>query len=392
MNVEESNSKQPVERIQNTAGEWERESRGRLWNFLEPVIMMSILQLLMWGVWFPLELEGKDITIVFILIGLLALNLLVSPIIHKDTSSSWGLGSHRYILNKISSGSTKNRVFILVLVIIIITIIVLAINFFWIELIDNFIDIDPVQASQFQSTLVGTLIIISSGIVIGFIFALFIIRYDNFLKALKVSLIVILILGSILFLYSLTISSLNIYQNFNLLDFLTQFFGYIFWGALQQLLFASYFGTRFRKAFSPAVKSNGKLKKKLWKKRLVVSIISGSYFGLIHVPSWYLLIFTSVLGVVISWLYMKDRNRNLIAIGIIHGFLGSLIGVFFAPGVVEMSVGPASVPLELVPNFWIISICLIIHQIIIILVWYFIEFRHTRSQKIYNIKEINNTQ
>ncbi|NVM31292.1 MAG: CPBP family intramembrane metalloprotease [Candidatus Helarchaeota archaeon] len=113
----------------------------------------------------------------------------------------------------------------------------------------------------------------------------------------------------------------------------------------------------------------------------MVSIISGSYFGLIHVPAWYLLIFTSILGVVISWLYMKDRNRNLIAIGIIHGFLGSLIGVFFVVGTVEMSVGPASVPSALVPHFWIVGIFLIIHQVIVILIWYLIEFRRKGSQK-----------
>ena len=78
---------------------------------------------------------------------------------------------------------------------------------------------------------------------------------------------------------------------------------------------------------------------------------------------------------------MKDRNRNLIAIGIIHGFLGSLIGVFFVAGTVEISVGPASVPSALVPHFWIVGIFLIIHQVIVILIWYLIEFRRKGSQK-----------
>ncbi|NVM31296.1 MAG: CPBP family intramembrane metalloprotease [Candidatus Helarchaeota archaeon] len=380
MNVEKSNNeKPPIKRIQNPSGEWEREAKGRLWNFLEPVIMMSALQLLMWGLWFPLELQGKDTTIAFILIGVLALYLLISPIIHKDTSSSWGLGSPRYILNKIRKGATKNRIIALVVVITLITLTVLAINFLWIELVDNFLDIDPVQARQFQSSLPGTLLIISIGGLVGFIFALFIIRYDNFLKALKVSLIVIAILGTLLFLYSLTVSSLTVLLNFDLLNFLLNFFAYIFWGALQQILFASYFGTRFRKAFSPATRSNPEAKPKLWKKRLVVSMISGSYFGLIHVPAWYLLIFTTVLGVVISWLYMKDSNRNLIAIGVIHGFLGSLIGVFFASGAVEMTVGPSSVPSELVPNFWIVGIFLIIHQVIIVIIWYLVEFRKNKK-------------
>jgi len=222
LNVEKSNNeKPPIKRIQNPSGEWEREAKGRLWNFLEPVIMMSALQLLMWGLWFPLELQGKDATIAFILIGVLALYLLISPIIHKDTSSSWGLGSPRYILNKIRKGATKNRIIALVVVITIITLAVLAINFLWIELVDNFVDINPEQAKQFQASLPGTLLIISIGGLVGFIFALFIIRYDNFLKALKASLIVIAILGTLLFLYSLT---LNGVLNFNFLDFSIGFF------------------------------------------------------------------------------------------------------------------------------------------------------------------------
>jgi len=340
--------------------------------------MMSALQILMWGLWFPLELQGKDATIAFILIGVLALWLLISPLVHKDTSSAWGLGDPRYIINRIRKGSTKNRILALVVVTIIVVLTVLAIYFLWYEIADNFLNINPTQAAQFQATLTGQIIIISTGVILGLIFALLIIRYDNFLKALKVALVVIAILGTLLFLYSLTVNS-GIFLNFNLSDFSLGFFGYIFWGALQQILFASYFGTRFRKAFSPATESNPEEKPKLWKKRLVVSMISGSYFGLIHVPAWYLLIFTSVLGVVISWLYMKDRNRNLIAIGVIHGFLGSLVGVFFASGTVEMTVGPSSVPSGLVPDFWIVGLFLIIHQVIVVVLWYLLEFRKNKK-------------
>lgn len=342
---------------------------------------MSVLQILMWGLWFPLELQGRDPTIAYILIGILALYLLVSPCIHKDTLGTWGLGDPHYIISKIRKGSAKSRILVLTVVILIFVSTILAIYFFWYEVASFFVDIDPAQAAQFQATLGGKITIISLGIILGFMLAFFIIRYDNFLKALKVAVIVIAILGTFLFLYSLTASSGN-FQNFDLGDFLLGFFGYIFWGALQQLLFASYFGTRFRKAFSPAISSSPEGQPKLWKKRLIVSIISGSYFGLIHVPSWYLLIFTSILGVVISWLYMKDRNRNLIAIGIIHGFLGSLIGVFFASGTVEMTVGPAAVPSGLVPYFWIVGICLILHQIIIVVIWFLIEFRKKEEKKI----------
>ena len=43
---------------------------------------------------------------------------------------------------------------------------------------------------------------------------------------------------------------------------------------------------------------------------------------------------------------MEDKNRNLVALGVIHGFLGSMLGWLFSSGGtvdVEMSIGPWSV-------------------------------------------------
>ncbi len=66
---------------------------------------------------------------------------------------------------------------------------------------------------------------------------------------------------------------------------------------------------------------------------------------------------------------MKDGNRNLIAIGFIHGFLGSIAGTFFSGDVVDMSVGPRSVPLETVPWMWLVCIGISALLIGIVLIW-----------------------
>ena len=81
-----------------------------------------------------------------------------------------------------------------------------------------------------------------------------------------------------------------------------------------------------------------------------VAMLNGLFFGLLHIPSWYLVGITWLLGVFLSYAFMKDENRNLVALGFIHGLLGSMLGWLFSSGSgedggleVEMSVGPWSV-------------------------------------------------
>src|SRR5678816_2462857 len=84
------------------------------------------------------------------------------------------------------------------------------------------------------------------------------------------------------------------------------------------------------------------------KKRMLVATLSGSFFGLIHIDSYGLVLVTFGLGTILAWVFMEDRYRNLSALGFIHGFLGSTFGKLFkgsAAGVlrVDYRVGPWSV-------------------------------------------------
>jgi hypothetical protein len=99
----------------NTAGMWVQETKGRAWNLIEPVMLMSILQVIMWAVWFPLELQGDDPTTAYIIIGALAVLIFVSPFIHKDTISGWGLGNPAYVFRKIKEGGQPRVVALVVL-------------------------------------------------------------------------------------------------------------------------------------------------------------------------------------------------------------------------------------------------------------------------------------
>ena len=191
------------------------------------------------------------------------------------------------------------------------------------------------------------MLIIVLAIVLALFLGLFVIRYDNFLHALKVALVVCVILCVPLLLFALGIAyATNTPIQINPANFIEDFAGYIFYGAAQQLLFASYFGTRFRKAFTPTrelpdpAHTTSKEERGLWKKRIVVSLLSRVIFGLIHIPAWTLMAFTMILGFVISWLYMKDGNRNLIAIGVIHGLGRTMANELFTGAPIKFSVGP----------------------------------------------------
>ena len=84
------------------------------------------------------------------------------------------------------------------------------------------------------------------------------------------------------------------------------------------------------------------------RKRLLVATLSGSCFGLIHINSYGLVMVTFLLGIFLTYVFMKDINRNLVALGFIHGLLGSSFSIFFSHGkagplTVDYGVGPSHV-------------------------------------------------
>ena len=88
--------------------------------------------------------------------------------------------------------------------------------------------------------------------------------------------------------------------------------------------------------------------------------------------------FTMILGFVISWLYMKDGNRNLLAIGVIHGLGGTMANELFTGAPIKFSVGPSSVPAVTVPWMWLVEIFVAVLLIAICLIWRYYE-KHSNA-------------
>ncbi len=100
--------------------------------------------------------------------------------------------------------------------------------------------------------------------------------------------------------------------------------GYIYWGLVQELLFLGYWCT---------------LLTKVYKNKYVIAFLSSLCFGLIHFPSWPLMIFTCVGGFFWAIAWQRNDARNIFVMGLIHGYAGTLVAKFIP---ITMSVGPSN--------------------------------------------------
>ena len=107
-------------------------------------------------------------------------------------------------------------------------------------------------------------------------------------------------------------------------DFMGNWAGYIYWGLLQQLLFLGYWCT---------------LLTKVSKNKFVNAGLASLAFGLIHFPSWPLVIFTGVGGFLWAIAWQRNDARNIFIIGAIHGFAGTMVSRIIP---ITMSVGPSN--------------------------------------------------
>jgi membrane protease YdiL (CAAX protease family) len=99
---------------------------------------------------------------------------------------------------------------------------------------------------------------------------------------------------------------------------------YTAWGTFQQYGLQGYFHNRLMKVVSNPILS---------------SILNGFIFMSLHIPNPILMAFTLLGGFAFSILYAK--NRNIFALGILHGLVGLLLSNCFPRGMLHnMRVGP----------------------------------------------------
>ncbi len=394
----------------NTAGDQEYERKSRAYNLVEGLSIMIFVLAVLWLVQYSFGVMGKSKameTFSGVLLGVGACYLLfVSPFRHGDTLSSWGLGNPWALWRELRDGSAAKR-FSLCAIMLALFIALNAVGYRnWAE-VEEFFNFDKVEMLRgLDKGFPGILFVFAFLSLLSAVIVLFGIRYDNFVSAFATAMKIALPLLALIILGAMAQRGMKAFDGFTIKAFAIGAFGYVFWGFVQQLLFSSFFGTRLRKAFGPSKSpTNSRAPGKRMpttlafaagfmfigaplayfplllhfgaeqipikllfyfavffapfgalyghffakdRKRLLVATLSGSCFGLIHINSYGLVAVTFLLGIFLTYVFMKDVNRNLVALGFIHGLLGSSFSIFFShdkagPLTVDYGVGPAHV-------------------------------------------------
>ncbi|MBI5818368.1 MAG: CPBP family intramembrane metalloprotease [Verrucomicrobia bacterium] len=339
----------PARDLPNTAGEPEPEALSRRWNLVEPFVIMTLLLTALWALAYPFGVLGGVAvanTITRAFAGLLMVYIFfISPWRHRDTTASRGLGSPGRVMAALRSMTLGRRLLfgaLLFLFIVFLT----ALAYQQCPGVLRFLLGVPRDATiRFRGTLGGQVVVLCGCAGLAWLWAMFIVRYDNFGSALRTAGRILMVLLPPFLLVALLVNGPAAFATFDARGLAEHVFGYIFWGAFQQLIFCSYFGTRLRKGIGPAAEPRARRRR-----RLGVAVLSGLFFGLIHISSWWLVAVTWILGVFLSWVFMEDRNRNVLALGLVHGVSGACLAWLFRRGsdvYISLRVGPwamSSVP------------------------------------------------
>jgi hypothetical protein len=433
-------------RLQNTAGDWEPERRSRRWNAVEALALYAFILFVLWPFGYAYGVMGdrawvQPASTVVLTIGAIFL-LLVSPRIHGDHPSTWGLGSPRAFWRWLNPPGAGARPLRYAVVLFLLGGLLTANILRWPD-VAKFIGLREVSlggvgAMEWNTVPWGVPLIMLIGLPLALLIVTCAIRYDNFMPSFIMALKVSLPLAALIFLGAIVNGmqqGTNPFARFSIGNYALGVFGYVFWGFTQQLLFTAYLGTRFRKAFGPSTAPNNVVRAEdrwkvalrvglgisvtlallgylavyyvtrnaaegqapqavpfslfVWllvfftpitlaygyvytldKRRLMVATLASSCFAFIHINSYGLVGATWLLGIILIYVSMEDRYRNLTALGFIHGFLGSTLGELFnnrEAGAlkIDYGVGPWNIDDPAWSVLWFPMLCLAFFAVMI---------------------------
>ena len=406
-----------IHSLLNTAGEAERERRSRQANAIEAFIIAAGVLTTLWPFCFGCGVLGNSDTIqklAYVPIALFAVwTLAIGPLWHGDSVESLGLGNPLRLWGLLRQ---KRRG--------ILPTITLLFGALFLVSIANWPDTARMfrlgsEARLWPLTPDGTVKMTCFAALVSAFVVSCVVRYDNFGSALRTALII----SGVLVLFAGAGAVLHRgWAVFAVIDparYPLDVIAYVFWGGMQQFVFTAYFSTRLRKAFRPSndpaniVQSTDRqssiliggsiasacLAPMFWlavrslhgadsgsiallftftafafpigavwtyfycrdKRRMLVATLAGSFFGLIHIDSYGLVLVTFGLGITLAYVFMEDRFRNLSALALIHGFLGSTFGKLFrgegaGPLRIDYKVGPWNID---DPSAWMLLIPLL---------------------------------
>lgn len=405
----------PAVAILNAAGEQERESRSRRENAMDAFLAAAATLLILWPLAFGWGVLGHAPVAESIAKGLIVVvaiwALVGSPFWHRDSLTSYGLGSPARLRDLLTDRGNLERWRIAAVFIAIFG------GLLWFSLADwpdagRFYRL-PKELRLSPVTLWQWVAVGAAGLFGATLVATCVVRYDNIGPAFRLALKVSIVLLAYVTLAAWLYRGDKAFAKFELRDHSIDAAAHMFWGAIQQLIFTGYFATRIRKAFPPSHSPTNIVPASrrfgavifggiicaltagpavwallrvargpivpislLWgciafafpvgavwafffcrdKKRLLVATLTGSFFALIHIDSYGLVLLTGIMGTSFAYAAMEDRYRNLAAFAFTHGLLGATVAKLFgSKGIlgISLSVGPWSVKNPSIAVLWV---------------------------------------
>ncbi len=291
------------------------ERFSKVENLVEGVLIYILIVLVIRQIIFAEYSDALNIIRIILLIYIIA----IGPLIHGNTPEELGIGNIRMLKEQFFNRK-KPGVIIAAIILIALSIFVFPL---FLEKFDVILMLVPgfgalnvvvaTQAAWLQIPLV-----IVEYVLFQVILILFLIRKDNLWGSLKsMWKPFLVVVGVILVMSLVTLKLFNLHGTF--LDFLATWYGYIFWGMLQQLPFLVYFSTRFRKGF-PYKRAS----------EYINIILVAFFFGFFHAPQWPLVVIAFLMELFLARSFLHDETRNLFIAGLVHGLIGTL-AIFLTP-------------------------------------------------------------
>ncbi len=344
----------------------------RWWNFAEALVVFALVMAVVWCEYW-LDARGTQLFRIAVALPTLCWMFILSPLVHYRFEKNifvlptqaphglslyfWefrGLGNPwRYYVGRKGEAplALTHKKVVLALLLTMTLLYTCAAITFWSE-------IDARYGHYYGDSLSSKLVFIATLLIglnllwlfLGFPFML---RLDNFTRNMRfmatflISALVFILLFNVMFQLFLEPfrETLESWHHFRLrgaparerlailadpLAIGGQWSGYVTWGWVQQLIFASYFGVLFSRAY-PVEKSRWELTK--------ACLGTATVFSLVHMPNFWLMVFTFVGGFFGTIIFLQ--SHNLFLLGFSHGFGGSLLNKLTP---INFSVGAGQMP------------------------------------------------
>jgi len=408
--------------LPNPAGELEREARTRRANALDALGMACLILVVLWpfgfGVGILHGIRRVHGIAEWVLRAGLLWGFIGSALWHRDSAESLGLSTPGRLWRLWQAQSGRPRIRLMLAVSGVFSGVFALALWNW-PIAARFLHLPPAYR-VWPQTLGQWAAMLVFSVGVSALIATCAVRYDNAGTAFRFAGKVILLLFTFATLAAWLAQGPAAFDWFVSPRLPLDMIGYTFWGFIQQLIFTAYFATRLRKGFGKTrEKEDGKTLARdrllrgsvrggtvfalvmgplFWiglrlvrgddvswevlpaamlfafpigaawtyyfehnRRQMLVATLTGSFFGIIHADSYALVLLTTGLGTIFAYAAMEDRFRNLAALAVMHGVLGTTLGKMFQhAGTLRISfrVGPWNVPhpapwVMIIPMFYL---------------------------------------